>query len=94
MERSARPFSSVRDVAHDRSVKRRSRARGSGSRMKYGFTDPVESALTLAHDRRLERAVPVTRHVDRDRPDLGQAVFDRMPLREFFRFRPTDSCLS
>ena len=34
--------------------------------------DPVQAALTLAHRLRVEAAVPIPRHLDLDRADLGE----------------------
>ena len=39
---------------------------------QHDLVDAVQPALPLAHDLRLEAAVPVARHLDLDRADLGQ----------------------
>lgn len=38
---------------------------------EHDLVDPVQPALPLSHDPGLEAAVPVPRHLDLDRPDLG-----------------------
>jgi hypothetical protein len=39
---------------------------------QHDLIDAIQTPMPLAHDRRLERAIPITRHLDLDRADLGQ----------------------
>ena len=44
----------------------------SGRQRQDDLVDPGQPALPFLHDRRLERAVPITGHLDLHRPDLGE----------------------
>jgi hypothetical protein len=50
-----------------------------GGQRQDDLVDPVQAALTLAHDHRLEAGVAVSRDFDLHRADLGEHVFDRVP---------------
>src|SRR6195952_3890620 len=43
-----------------------------GGQREHDLVDPVQAPLALLDDHRLEARVPVTRHLDLHRPDLGE----------------------
>ena len=62
---------------------------------QHHLVDVGQAPLPLLHQLRLEGAVPVLRDVDLHLAGgVGRTVLDLVPLREFPRLRPAESCLS
>lgn len=59
----------------------------------HQLVDAGELALPLLHDLRLERPIPIPRYLDLDLATSVKSVFDRDPLRELPRSRPSTACL-
>jgi hypothetical protein len=55
---------------------------------QHDLVDPVQAALPLAHEYRVERAVPVTGTSVWTGPISVSTILARVPLREFPRLRP------
>lgn len=64
-----------------------------GGQRAHDLVDLVQAPLALLDDHRVEAGVAVTRHLDLDRPDLGEHGLGRVPLREFPASRPSASCV-
>ena len=66
-----------------------------GVQRQHDRVHVAQAALPLLDDHRLERAVPVPRHLDLHRSALSvNTVLDRVPLRELPPLRPSAACLS
>ena len=63
-----------------------------GRQRQHQRLDPVQTALALADDHRLEAGVAVARHVELDRTDLGDHRLGPLLLfRELPRLRPSEA---
>ena len=65
-----------------------------GGQRQHDLVDPAQPLLPLAHNGRIEAALPIPRHLDLHRADLRQHRLRPMPLRELPPLRPAGSCLS
>jgi transposase len=64
-----------------------------GRQRDHQIIHPGQPPLPLTHDHRLERGLPIPRHLNLHRTSLSHQRFRRVPFREFPPLRSAGSCL-